>query len=82
MALGAVNACEELNKKVSIIGFDGIEDALIAIKNNKMIATVKQSREEIGKNIILRSVDILKGKKVPLEIYTKLELIEKKDIKK
>lgn len=81
MALGSLKACEELNKKVNIIGFDGIEDALIAIKENKMIATVKQSREEIGKNIILRSIDILEDKNIPLEIFTSLKLIEKKDLK-
>lgn len=81
MALGSLKACEELNKKVDIIGFDGIEDALIAIKEDKMIATVKQSREEIGKNIILRSIDILEGKDIPIEIFTSLELIEKKDLK-
>ncbi len=77
MALGAVKACEEFKKNIKIIGFDGIEDALVAIKNNKMIATVLQSREEIGKNIILRSVDILKGKEIPLEIFTKLKIITK-----
>lgn len=80
MALGAVKACEELNKKINIIGFDGIEEAINAIKNNKIVATIQQSRDEIGKNIILKSIDILENKKIPKNIFTELKLIEKKDL--
>lgn len=80
MALGAVKACEELSKKIKIVGFDGVEDALNAIINDKMIATVSQFTEKIGENMFLRAIDILEGKTIPENIFTELKIIEKKDL--
>lgn len=82
MALGAVTACEELNKNIKIIGFDGIDQAIDSINNNKMIATILQSTDEMGKKILIKSIEYLEGKKIPKKIYTKLKLIQKKDLHK
>ncbi len=65
---------------MKVVGFDGIEDALDAINNNKMSTTVSQSTDQIGKNMLLRAIDILEGKKVPEVIFTELKIIEKKDL--
>ena len=44
MALGAINALKEAKKldKVKVLGFDGNQDAVDAVKNGEMVATVLQ----------------------------------------
>jgi erythritol transport system substrate-binding protein len=44
MALGAINALKEANKlaQVKVLGFDGNQDAVNAVKNDEMVATVLQ----------------------------------------
>jgi erythritol transport system substrate-binding protein len=44
MALGAINALKEAKKldKVKVLGFDGNQDAVDAVKNGQMVATVLQ----------------------------------------
>jgi len=44
MALGAINALKEANKlqQVKVLGFDGNQDAVNAVKNGEMVATVLQ----------------------------------------
>ena len=44
MALGAINALKEANKlsQVKVLGFDGNQDAVNAVKNGEMVASVLQ----------------------------------------
>ena len=44
MALGAINALKEANKldKVKVLGFDGNQDAVNAVRNGEMVASVLQ----------------------------------------
>jgi erythritol transport system substrate-binding protein len=44
MALGAINALKEANKlaQVKVLGFDGNQDAVNAVKNGELVATVLQ----------------------------------------
>ncbi len=44
MALGAINALKEVNKlsQVKVLGFDGNQDAVNAVKNGEMVASVLQ----------------------------------------
>lgn len=77
MALGAIEAINSSGKDIMVIGFDGNDDALNAIKAGKMEVTVAQQPDLIGKLAIDAGVDVLQGKKVPKNIPTPLKLVVK-----
>ncbi|MFC4799301.1 ribose ABC transporter substrate-binding protein RbsB [Neobacillus sp. GCM10023253] len=77
MALGAIEAINSSGKDIMVIGFDGNDDALNAIKAGKMEATVAQQPDLIGKLAIDAGIDVLKGKKVPKNIPAPLKLVVK-----
>ncbi|WP_423798082.1 ribose ABC transporter substrate-binding protein RbsB [Neobacillus sp. SAB-20_R2A] len=77
MALGAIEAINSSGKDIMVIGFDGNDDALNAIKAGKMEATVAQQPDLIGKLAIDAGIDVLKGKKVPKNIPAPLKLVTK-----
>lgn len=77
MALGAIEAINSSGKDIMVIGFDGNDDALNAIKAGKMEATVAQQPELIGKLAIDAGVDVIQGKKVPKNIPAPLKLVVK-----
>lgn len=54
MALGAINALKEAGKlnQVKVLGFDGNQDAVNAVKNGEMVATVLQPIVEGTKKAI------------------------------
>ncbi|MCT2345813.1 ribose ABC transporter substrate-binding protein RbsB [Niallia taxi] len=77
MALGAIEAINSSGKDVSVIGFDGNDDALNAIKAGDMEATVAQQPELIGKLAVNAARDVLQGKKVEENIAAPLKLVTK-----
>lgn len=58
MALGAINALKEANKlsQVKVLGFDGNQDAVNAVKNGEMVASVLQPIVE-GTNKAVTQLD-------------------------
>lgn len=77
MALGAIEAINSSGKDIMVIGFDGNDDALNAIKAGKMEATVAQQPELIGKLAVDAGIDVLQGKKVAKNIPAPLKLVVK-----
>lgn len=77
MALGAIEAINSSGKDVMVIGFDGNDDALNAIKSGDMEATVAQQPELIGKLAVDAARDVLQGKKVEEIIAAPLKLVTK-----
>jgi len=77
MALGAIEAISSSGKEVMVIGFDGNDDALNAIKAGDMEATVAQQPELIGKLAVDGARDVLQGKKVEKIIAAPLKLVTK-----
>lgn len=73
MALGAMKALEAAGKTVLLVGFDATDDAVKAVKEHKMLATVAQKPAEIGAKGIQSASDLLAGKK--LEKYVPVELM-------
>lgn len=63
MALWATEAINSSGKQIMVIGFDGNEDALTAIKEGKMETTVAQQPLLIGKLAVDAGRDVLKGKR-------------------
>ena len=75
MALGALRAVSAANKKVLIVGFDGTDDGVNAVKSGKMAATVAQQPELIGSLGVETAAKILKGEKVEAKIPVDLKVI-------
>lgn len=77
MALGAVQAIEAAHrqKEEFVVGFDAIADALKAIKEGKMAATVAQQPKVMGRLAVQAAATILKGGKVAKFTPVPLKLI-------
>lgn len=75
MALGAVEALAGNDNDIIIVGFDGNEDAIAAVKEGKIAATVAQKPDEMGKIAIETALKHLNGEQVEKEIASPLELI-------
>lgn len=79
MALGAVQAIKAkgLSGKVFVVGVDGIDDAVAAIKAGDMFATVAQQPEVMGRLAVEAAVALANHqsvdakKDVPLKVITK-----------
>lgn len=75
MALGAVQAVKAAKKTVMIVGFDGEDDGVKAVKAGEMAATVAQQPGEMGKLALQAAYDHFDGKKVKANIESPLELV-------
>jgi inositol transport system substrate-binding protein len=83
MALGAQKAIEAagLQKDILVIGIDAIPDALNAVKEGKMCATVFQDARGQGIMALDLAVKLCQGKKVDHINYIPFQLITKNLIK-
>lgn len=81
MALGAVQAAKAAKKNLVIVGFDGEDDGLKAVKAGDMAATVAQKPEEMGKLALQAAFDHFAGKKVKANIESPLELVTTDSLK-
>lgn len=75
MALGALRAIGAANKKVLVVGFDGTDDGVKAVKSGKLAATVAQQPELIGSLGVETADKILKGEKVEAQIPVALKVV-------
>ena len=75
MALGALRAIGAANKKVLVVGFDGTDDGVKAVKSGKLAATVAQHPELIGSLGVETADKILKGEKVETKIPVALKVV-------
>lgn len=79
MALGAVQALEGKGFKnrdeIPVIGVDAISDALKAVKDGKLNATVFQDAKGQGEKSIEVAVDYLKGKQIEQEYWIPFQLV-------
>lgn len=77
MALGASEAVKASGKDVTIVGFDGNDDAIKAVEEGSLSATVAQKPQEMGKLAIETALKYLKGEQVEEQVDSPLELIKK-----
>ncbi|MFO3665533.1 D-ribose ABC transporter substrate-binding protein [Anaerococcus sp. ENR0831] len=76
MALGASEAIKTSGKDIVIVGFDGNDDAINAVKDGTLSATVAQQPKEMGKLAIQTAIKHLKGETIEEEVDSPLELIK------
>lgn len=82
MALGAVQAVKATNKNITIVGFDGEEDGIKAVKSGKMSATVAQQPEEMGRLALQAAYNYFDGKTVKKNIESPLKLVTTESLNK
>ncbi|WP_088832816.1 ribose ABC transporter substrate-binding protein RbsB [Paenibacillus tyrfis] len=78
MALGALQAIQASGKNIVVVGFDATDDAVKAVNEGKMAATVAQKPAAIGDVAVKTAVKVSKGEKVEASIPVDLELVTKK----
>jgi ribose transport system substrate-binding protein len=77
MALGAIKAIEAANRDIIVVGFDGTGDAVTAVGEGSMLATVAQQAAMIGAIGVETADAILNGNEVPEYSPVPLQLIVK-----
>jgi len=78
MALGAIEALKAAGlDDVIVVGFDATDDAVKAVEDGKMGATVAQKPELIGQEAVKTAIKVNKEEKVEEFIPVELELIKK-----
>lgn len=75
MALGALRAIQAANRDVLIVGFDGTDEGIAAVKAGDMGATVGQQPALIGSLGVETAVAVLKGMSVEAYIPVSLKVI-------
>ena len=78
MALGAISAAKAANKQIFIIGFDGTDDGVKAVKDGTMAATIAQQPDKMGEIGVDAALKLAKGENVEKNIAVDLKLIENK----
>lgn len=82
MALGALKAVEDakLQDTIKIYGLDATPDALAAVKEGRLTATVSQSTTAQGTEAMKACYEIAKGGSLPAEILVDFTLITKDNV--
>ena len=84
MALGIAQAVKNAGKKgeIAIVGVDGIEAALNAVKAGDMSATVSQYPYTIGQLGVEACVAAAQGKKLPANVKAPVQVVTKDNVTK
>ena len=79
MILGAAEALEsrEASAAMVLVGFDGIQAALEALRQGRISATIAQQPERMGTLAVSSVAKLLRGEKLVSSIRVDLEVIEK-----
>lgn len=81
MALGAVQALgDRAGGEVIIVGFDAVDDALQAIQDGQMNATVAQQPAKIGQLGVENAVKVVDGESIEEEIPVEVRLITQDNV--
>lgn len=76
MALGALEAIKSAGKDIAVIGFDATDDAVLAVKDGSIKATVAQQPDLMGAIAVETSLKIINGEKVEKNIPVEVALIK------
>ncbi len=79
MALGAAEAISGAGKDILVVGFDATDDAIAAIKEGKMAATIAQQPELIGATAIENAIKLIAGETIPTSIPVEVTLVTREN---
>ncbi|HPJ67100.1 MAG TPA: substrate-binding domain-containing protein [Desulfobacteraceae bacterium] len=79
MILGVLDAVHSAGygKPIVCVGFDAIKEAVAAVQNGKLDATIAQRPEEMGYRAAETAVRLLRGESIPSRILVDLKVVEK-----
>ena len=79
MALGAITAIEAAGRlsEIKVVGFDATADAVKAVQEGRMLATIAQKPRLMGELGVETAVKLLRGEQVQAYIPVPLELVMK-----
>jgi ribose transport system permease protein len=83
MALGAMEAVAAAGRldRIDIVGFDAIPDALANIRSGRLLGSVAQFPDEMGRLGVRHAVEWLRDGRAPeSEILTRVEMIDSENI--
>lgn len=80
MALGAVEAISGAGKDILVVGFDATDDALSAIRNGRMAATIAQQPELIGSTSVANAVKLINGETISSKIPVEVTLVTRENV--
>jgi inositol transport system substrate-binding protein len=82
MAMGALIALEQAGRKSKVVvaGVDAIADALQAVKNGRLDATVFQDAEGQGGGAVETALKIVKKQPYKKELFLPFQLVTKEDV--
>jgi ribose transport system substrate-binding protein len=77
MALGAIDTIGELGLagQITVVGFDGTPDGLVAVHRGQLAATVYRGTYGVGRATIDMAVRAARGEQLPRELQTDVTLI-------
>ena len=75
MALGAVEAISGAGKEIMVVGFDATDDAVAAINEGKMAATVAQQPFKIGESSVEVAAKLIAGETVEANMPVEVALV-------
>ncbi|MBQ3090793.1 MAG: substrate-binding domain-containing protein [Oscillospiraceae bacterium] len=75
MALGAVEAVHGAGKDIMVVGFDATSDAIAAIQDGRMAATIAQQPALIGQTAVENAYKLINGEGIPASIPVEVTLI-------
>jgi len=79
MALGALEAADAARRlgRVRVVGFDASADAIKNIRAGRMLGSVAQFPDEMGRLGVLHAVQLARGgESPPAVIHTKVEMVD------
>ena len=79
MALGAIEAIGD--KEIIVAGFDATDDAVEAVKEGRMAATVAQQPDLMGATAVETAGKLIKGESVEKTLPVEVSLITKDNAK-
>ena len=83
MALGAIEALgSKAGKDVKVIGFDGAEDALKAIKDGRMYASIAQQPVKMAEQAVIEASKLLKGETATKKMQVEVVAATKENVDK
>ena len=83
MALGAMEALgDKAGKDVIVVGFDGVEDALKAIKEGTMYASIAQQPADMAAQAVVEASKLLKGESATKEMQVDVVTVTKDNVDK
>ncbi len=77
MALGAVQAVNNAKREVMVVGTDGIDEAVEAVKSGEMAATIAQDPYAMGVTAVQTLQKLIKGEEVEFDMLVPSKLITK-----